>query len=254
MNIKMIKVFKYSFAQLLLKYQSKYFAENDLYENVLRFEILKIKFKKLLKKKSVINDEKLIVNAIMSIEKSNFEEKLVRLNNIRDLTFDKKINMSENVTRKTTKNKSSSKSDNLIKLRRLKQNQQKSHKLKSKWKKFYIIQSIFTHKKNEWLKNLNIEEIKKWYHVNIIALFLSRRIYIDQIQSWKTVSEINFQIWADVRTWMKKRIVDRKAEMHSLNKDSYEEKFDINISDKVWWKTAFDFSSKEYEDETKWNY
>ena len=116
----MIKAFEYSFAQLLLRYQSKYFAENDLYKNVLCFEILKIKFKKLLKKKSVISDEKLIVNAIISIEKSNFKERLVRLNNMRDLTFDKKIKMSENITRKTTKNKNSSKLDNLIKLRRLK--------------------------------------------------------------------------------------------------------------------------------------
>ena len=87
---------------------------------MLRFEILKIKFKKLLKKKSVISDERLVVNATMSIKKSNFEKRFIRLNNMRDLTFDKRIKMSENITRKTTKSKSSLKSDNLIKLRQLK--------------------------------------------------------------------------------------------------------------------------------------
>ena len=97
MNIKMIKIFKYSFIQLLLKYQLKYFAENNLYENVLCIEILKAKFKKFRKKKSVINDEKLVVNAIMNVEKYNFKEKLVRLNNLRDLTFDKKMKMNENI-------------------------------------------------------------------------------------------------------------------------------------------------------------
>ena len=163
----------------MLKYQSKYFAENDLYENVLCIKILKVKFKKILKKKFVINEKRLVVNAIMSVEKCNFEKRLVRLNNLRDLIFDKRMKMSENITQKTTKSKNSSKSNDLIKLRRLKQNQQKSHKLKSKWKKFYIIQSIFTHKKNVWLKNLNIEKTKRRYHVNAIILFLSRRIYID---------------------------------------------------------------------------
>ena len=32
---------------------------------------------------------------------------------------------------------------------------------------------------------------------------------------------------------MKKKIVDRKTEMHLLNKDFYEKELDINISDKV---------------------
>ena len=119
MNIKMIKAFEYSFVQLLLKYQSKYFAENDLYENMLHIEILKIKFKKLQKKKFVINDERFVVNAIMNVEKYNFEEKFIKLNNLRDLTFDKKIKMNKNIMQKTMKNKDSLKSNDLIKLRRL---------------------------------------------------------------------------------------------------------------------------------------
>ena len=132
MNIKMIKAFKYSSTQLLLRYQSKYFVENDLYENVLRFETLKVKFEELRKKKSVINDRRLVVNAIMSIKKCNFEKRLVRLNNMRDLTLNKKIEMNENIAQKTTKSKKVLESDDLIKLRRLEQDQQKSHKLKSR--------------------------------------------------------------------------------------------------------------------------
>ena len=42
--------------------------------------------------------------------------------------------------------------------------------------------------------------------------------------------------------------------MHFLSKDFYEEEFDINISNKIWWKTTFNFPLKEYENETKWNY
>ena len=85
----------------MLKDQSKYFAENDLYENVLYIEILKVKFKKFLKKKSVINDKRLVVNAIMNVEKYNFEERFVKLNNLRDLIFNKK---NENERKHNVKN------------------------------------------------------------------------------------------------------------------------------------------------------
>ena len=122
MNIKIIKAFEYSSAQLLLKYQSKYFVENNLYENVLRIEILKIKFKKFWKKKFIIDDERLVLNAIINVEKCNFKEKLVRLNKLRDLTFDKRMKMNENIMQKTMKSKNSLKSNDLIKLRRLEQN------------------------------------------------------------------------------------------------------------------------------------
>ena len=59
----------------------------------------------------------------MNIKKRNFEKKLIKLNEIRDLTFDKKMKINENIMQKTTKNKDSLKSNNLIKLQRLKQNQ-----------------------------------------------------------------------------------------------------------------------------------
>ena len=116
MNIKMIKGFEYLFIQLLLKYQSKYFVKNNLYENILYFKTLKIKFKRFLKKKSIINDRRSILNAIISIKKCNFEKRLVRLNNVRNLTFDKRIKMKENIMQKMTKNRKSLKLNDLIKL------------------------------------------------------------------------------------------------------------------------------------------
>ena len=128
----MIRAFEYSSAEFLLKYQSKYFVEDDLYDNVLRSQTLKNKFRKFLKRKSVVSQTNFVIDSIMNIEKRNFEKRLIKLNEMRDLTLDKKIKMNENITQKTAKNKSSLKSNDLIKLRRLKQNQQKSHKLKSK--------------------------------------------------------------------------------------------------------------------------
>ena len=72
-----------------------------------------------------------MINSIMNIEKRNFEKKLIKLNEMRDLTFNKKIKINENMTRKTAKKKISRESKNLIKLRRLNQNNQKFHKFES---------------------------------------------------------------------------------------------------------------------------
>ena len=42
----------------------------------------------------------------MNIEKQNFEKKLIKLNEMRDLTFDKRMKMNKNITRKIAKKKS----------------------------------------------------------------------------------------------------------------------------------------------------
>ena len=67
----------------------------------------------------------------MNIKKRNFEKKLIKLNEMRDSTFDKRMKMKKNMMRKTIKRKVSFESKDLIKLRRLSQNNQKSHKLES---------------------------------------------------------------------------------------------------------------------------
>ena len=51
---------------------------------------------------------------------------------MRDSAFNKKVKMKKNMTRKTIKKKVLFELKDLIKLRRLSQNNQKSHKLKSR--------------------------------------------------------------------------------------------------------------------------
>ena len=253
-NTRMIRAFGHSPAELLLGYQPKYFAGDDLYDNVLRSQALEDKFRELLESEPAVSQANLVVDSTMGIEERNFEERLAKLDEMRDLALDKRMEMGEDIAQKTAKGKGPLEPGDLVKLRRLGQDQQKSHKLEPKWEGPYIVQSVSTHKKSVWLEDLNTGETKGRYHVNAIALFVPRRTYTDQTQSWKTVSEINSQIRADVRTWMKKRTADRKAEMHSLGKDSYEEELDTDTPDRAWWETASGFPSEGYGDEAEWNY
>ena len=152
---------------------------------------MKNKFRQFLKKKLVVNQINFTIDAIMNIKKRNFEKKFVKLNEMRDSAFDKRMKMKKNMTRKTTKKKVSSESKDLIKLRRLSQNNQKSHKLKSRWENSYRVKSVSANKKSVWLKDLNIDQTKKKFHVNHIFLFLKRNRYQDETQKWKSIKEIN---------------------------------------------------------------
>ena len=125
----MIRTFGHFSTELLLKYQSKYFVGNDLYDNVLHSQILEDKFRELLERESVVSQANFVIDSIMSIEERNFEKRLIKLNEMRDLAFDKRIKMSEDMTRKTAKRKVPRESEDLIKLRRLDQDNQRFHKL-----------------------------------------------------------------------------------------------------------------------------
>ena len=72
-----------------------------------------------MKKNFVVNQTNLIIDSIINIKKRNFKKKLIKLNEMRDLTFDKRMKMNKNMTRKIAKKKISRESKNLIKLRQL---------------------------------------------------------------------------------------------------------------------------------------
>ena len=128
-NTRMIRAFDYFSAQLLLGFQSKYIEKENFYENVLRFRAVEDKIKNILERSVVAIDE------IMIVKERNFEERLIKLDEMRDLALEKRLEMSETLTKKIDtkkKTKKTSKAKNLIKLKRLTQDNQKSHKLESR--------------------------------------------------------------------------------------------------------------------------
>ena len=128
-NTRMVRAFDYSSAQLLLKFQSKYIEEKDLYENVLRFRAVEDKVKNILERPIIAIDKTMIV------EERNFEERLIKIDEMRDLALEKRLEMSETLAEKIDtekKTKKTSKTENLIKLKRLAQDNQNNHKLESR--------------------------------------------------------------------------------------------------------------------------
>ena len=125
-NIKLIRIYEFFSTKILFDYQFKYFIENAFYEDSLRMKMIK---NVILKKISFSNIEEKL-----TIEKFAFEQRLFKLNELRDTTMKKRLNQKKMLTekeiKKTSKNSITTKC--LIKFKRLTQKKQYSHKLKSK--------------------------------------------------------------------------------------------------------------------------
>ena len=83
-NIKLIRIYEFFSTKILFDYQFKYFIENAFYENSLRVKMIE---NAILKKISFSNIEKKLV-----IEKFAFEQRLSKLNELRDTAMKKRFN------------------------------------------------------------------------------------------------------------------------------------------------------------------
>ena len=83
-NIKLIRIYEFFSTKILFDYQFKYFIENAFYENSLRMKMIE---NVILKKISFSNIEKKLV-----IEKFAFEQRLSKLNELRDTIVKKRFN------------------------------------------------------------------------------------------------------------------------------------------------------------------
>ena len=125
-NIKLIRIYEFFSAKILFDYQSKYFIENAFYENSLRVKMIE---NAILKKVFFSNIEERL-----AIEKFAFEQRLFKLNELRDTAMKKRFHQKKMLIEKEDKetSKNSITTRCLIKLKRLTQKEQHSHKLKSK--------------------------------------------------------------------------------------------------------------------------
>jgi len=108
-NTKIIKAFKFTLTKFLLEFLLRYVANARLYKDFLRTKIVKNKIKTILTK-NIFNIKALI------IEERHFKKQFVKINAIRDLTLNKRIKISKNLTKKN-KDKSLLKIEDLLQLR-----------------------------------------------------------------------------------------------------------------------------------------
>ena len=125
-NTRLIRIYEFSSTKILFEYQSKYLTKDAFYENSLRAKMIE---NVVLKKISFSITEKELF-----IEKNALEHRLAKLNELRNTAIKKKLNQEEALAKKEDKETSKILITTrcLVKLRRLSQESQHSHKLKAR--------------------------------------------------------------------------------------------------------------------------
>ena len=167
-NIKFIRLYEFVFVEILLKYKSKYLIETNQYENLLKTNVIETKILA-----SIVS---LIVTKNLTLKKSTLKYKLTKLNKLKANVLNRRFIINEQLIEKKNKRKSRQliKIKILMKLRRLTQNDQHNHKLKTRWENFYFVDKLAKHEKNLWLKKFHSNIIKKRYSINDVKIWIKR--------------------------------------------------------------------------------
>ena len=246
-NTRLIRIYEFFSTKILFEYQFKYLTKNAFYENSLRAKMIE----NVVLKKTFFS----ITKKELSIEKNALEHRLAKLNELRNIAIKKKFNQEETLAKK--KNKRTFKifitTKCLVKLKRLSQENQHSHKLKAKWKNSYIVHKLTRHDKSLWLKKMYTNEIKKKYSINDVKLWIERKKHENSKQDWRSVTQINQQIKQNVKQWQRDRVKVKKERLQTSDHD-FDEKKKTKKMNKKWWNVSFNISIDSYENEIEWNW
>ena len=238
-NSRLIKVYGFSPAELLLGYQPRYVNGAENYEDILRTKSIDEAISKL-------QDEG------MTVEEACFESRMSRLDEIRAEALERRFGVAKDLANDTDKGIPPPKVKDLVKLRRLDLDNQKSHKLEPRWEGPYEVEKVSARGKSVILKDLLSNKIKGHYHINDTQPYLERsRMQVPE-DSWRSVAEINEGVRKDVRDYMRKSAKEKKEENHKKGMDSNEEEPPIDMYDEAWWKHSWP-GPNLYGDES-WNY
>ena len=246
-NIKFIRLYEFVFVEILLKYKSKYLIETNQYENLLKTNVIEAKM--------LISIVSLIVTKNLIIKKSTLKHRLTKLNELKANALNRRFMTNEQLIEKKNNEKSRQliKIKILMKLRRLTQNDQHNHKLKTRWENLYFVDKLAKHEKNLWLKKLHSNTIKKRYSINDVKIWIERTKNNDLNQHWKFISQINDQIRQKIKIWQKKK---SKQRLKMIQKSDYDSNVNIETkkSFKKWWNTQSQIFIELYENEYEWNW
>ena len=238
-NTRLIRVYKFSPAELLLGFQPKYEKQTDEFENLIRGESMR-------KSIEALSEQGL------TIEEACYESRLARLEEYQSGSLENRFGVAEKVAENTDKGIPPPVGGDLRKLRRLDLENQKSHKLEARWEGPYVVHKVANHGKSVWLKDMVSGEIKGRYHVNDTKHYLTRAEPQSQTQGWKSVADLNKDIRKDVKEWMKKNTRERKQQNHQLGLDSTEELPEPDLYDERWFRKQWP-GPELYGDES-WNW
>lgn len=97
------------------------------------------------------------------------------LDEMRMLAAERRLREQQNVAEKTnTKRdgKSSPIQGDLVCLRRLAQDEQRSHKLEARWEGPYKVSKVGSFGRSVWLQDLQTKQVRGRYHIDDVKIFL----------------------------------------------------------------------------------
>lgn len=119
-NTRFIRVFGFSPAQILLGFDPKYVPGIDEFGDIIRTEITTEEIGTQLQQQGMLAE-------------SIYEARLAKLDEIRQRAVQRRLDMGEELANKTDKVATPFAPGDLVRLRRLDQDGQKSHKLEPRW-------------------------------------------------------------------------------------------------------------------------
>ena len=197
-NTRFIRIYGYSPAELLLGF-------NPIYHRGM------IDLESEIRQESIVSQEPNMVDESMSVEEANYEVRLARLDEIRNIATKNRLMHQERVAESSDKHgKIIYKNGDLVLLRRLAQDKQKSHKLEPRWEGPYIIDKKNDHEKSLVLRNIHSDDNKGKYHTNDVKPFVERREHVPDEESWQSIMARNEKARTDTRNRQAMREQARK--------------------------------------------
>ncbi|KAL8760748.1 MAG: hypothetical protein Q9184_003085 [Pyrenodesmia sp. 2 TL-2023] len=233
------KVFGFAPAELLLGFCPKYVPFADELEDLLWTQIL------------IPAVEELMTEQGMTIEEAQYHARLAKLDEVRERAVDKRHELGEKLAEKTAKeSKVSPEAGDLVRLRKLAQDNQHSHKLEPRWEGSYKVQKLSEHGKSVWLEDLQSGKAKGKYHINDVRLYLVRKEDRPGEQSgWKSVAQINVQVKAMITDWIRAHTEDLKRTYHTKGLDLTEEKRVLQTDINAKFQSPMPVYPSDYSDE-----
>ena len=235
-NTRYIKTFGFTPAELIFGFNPRYTKGADDFEDILRSR--------------AVNEsiEELMTGEGMTLEEANYESRLAILDELRDQALTTRLETGIETAEKTSTAKGGvgqkQKIDkgSLVRLRRLAQDNQRSHKLEPRWEGPYRVHKMASHGQSAWIKDLHSDRIKGKYHINALILFHEGREVGRRREEWTSTAQLNDQTRKEVQKHAKQKADEKKLTMNSMGRDSSDfREPDVDVRDQKFQKQHLGF-------------
>ena len=238
-NSRFIKVFGYSPAELMIGFNPRYEKGGDDFEDILRSDSINAQVKDLIIKEG------------MTVEEANYESRLAKLDELRDRALSRRYEMAEKQAQDTEKPepKVAVKEGTIVRLRRLGQENQKSHKLEPRNEGLYKVTKVAHHGQSAWIADLTSGKVKGRFHMNAMSPFLKATQFRPDA-AWENIVEMNKKQRKLVNEYIRKRKEEKKEKIRNQNPADQEDQVPNDQVDNKFVRQVTDQADNEvYGDE-----